>query len=97
MENEFEIIARKLMQIMLYDNGAVNRFEPETEKRYKPKHLKEITRCCHTFFSAHPEFVTDDDLDNMGAGELEENKEKYGIFPEYKELDKALNAYFEVM
>lgn len=95
--NEHEIIARQLMKIMLYDNGAVNRFEPETEKRYKSKHLKAITNACGVFFIAHPEFITDEDLDSIAAGELTENMEKYGIHPEYEALNNALNDYFEVM
>lgn len=96
-QNEYEIIARELMKIMLYDNGAVNRWEPETEKRYKKSHLKAITNGCEDFFSLHPELVTDDHLNNIGAGMEEENDDLYRIYPEFKNLDIALNKYFEVM
>lgn len=92
-----EVTARQLMHNILYDNGAVNRWEPETLKRYPEKHFKAITAACENFFDAHPEFLTDEDLENIAAGELEENKLKYGIHPEYAALDDALNEYFEVM
>ena len=92
-----EITARKLMHIMLYDNGAVNRFEPDTKSKYPKTHFDAIVRACELFFDNHPEFLTDDDLDNIAAGELTENQEKYGIFPEYQAIDLALNSYFDIM
>lgn len=92
-----QITARKLMHIMLYDNGAVNRFEPDGKYKYPKKIFDAITEACELFFDAHPEFLTDEDLDNIAAGEETENEEKYGIFPEYKLLNDVLNDYFEVM
>jgi len=90
-----QITARKLMHIILYDNGLVNTFEPDTLKQYPVKYFDRITKACEVFFEAHPEFLTDEHLENIAAGELEENLEIYGIYPEYKELDEALNDYHD--
>jgi hypothetical protein len=92
-----QITARKLMEIMLYDNGAANRLEPDTKKRYPNKNFDRVTKACDVFFEAHPTLLTDENLDEIAAGEYNENAEKYGIYPEYKELSDALNEYFDVM
>lgn len=92
-----QITARKLMHIMLYDNGAVSRFEPDGKHKYPKGIFEKVTQCCEEFFEAHPEFLTDDDLDDIAAGEQEENEAKYGIYPEYQPLNDALNEYFDLM
>jgi hypothetical protein len=92
-----QITARKLMHIMLYDNGAVIYCEPDGPNRYPKKIFDDITKACEIFFDAHPKFLTDEDLDNIAAGEETENQEKYGIYPEYEHLNNLLNDYFEIM
>jgi hypothetical protein len=92
-----QITARKLMHNMLYDNGAVNIHHPDNLKRYPKLIFDRITKACEIFFDAHPEFLTDDDLDDIAGGIEEDNQEKYGIYPEYKMLSDALNEYFDVM
>ncbi len=96
--NPYEVAARELMKIMLYDNGAdYNKMANETEARYKKKYLKLITNACEEFFGKYPQFITDEDFENIAAGELTENQNLYGIYPEYNNLNKALNEYFDVM
>ena len=94
-----QITARKLMELMLYDNGCVYREGGSSDKlsRYPKKHFDAITKACDTFFTNHPEFLTDEDLENITTGEHGEVQDKYGAYPEYKALDEALFEYFEVM
>lgn len=90
-----QITARKLMEIILYDNGLVNRYEPDNISRYPKKYFDWITKACEVFFEAHPEFLTEEHLESIAAGEFEENQEIYGIYPEYAELDNALNNFHD--
>lgn len=85
-------IARSLMKDIMYANGMVNRWRPE---KYPKKHVNRIAKSAGIFFDAHPEFLTDDDILNMADGFVEENQEKYGIYPEYKQLSDDLNEYFD--
>ena len=92
-----QITARRLMHIMLYDNGAVNRLEPDNPSKYPKKNFDAITSACEVYFENHPELLTDHNLEEMAAGEYEKNQAKFGVYPEYAALDKALNEYFDVM
>lgn len=91
---QHEIIARRLIQNILYDNGMVNRWEPESQKSYPKSHVRKISIVAGIFFDSHPELLTDDDLSNICCGEETENESKYGVYPEYKALNDSLNNYF---
>lgn len=92
-----QITARKLIEIMLYDNGAVNRLEPDNLKKYPQKLLETLTLACEVFFEKYPELLTDENLEEIAAGELEENEAKFGIYPEYIVLNGILNDYFDII
>ena len=85
-------IAIKLMESIMYDNGWVNRLEPE---RFSPPWIKKIVAVAGPFFDRNPELVTDDILDEMGSGDYDEKQEKYGHLEGFAELDEVLNEYFE--
>lgn len=87
-------IAIQMMVNIIYDNGMVNRFNPEHISTYPTKHVREIARTAGIYFEAHPDLLTDDDLNNICCGEYTENQEKYGIHPEYEAMDNALNSFF---
>jgi hypothetical protein len=93
----YQIVARKLMEIILYDNGAVNRFEPDDNRKYPVSHFNRITQACESLFEAHPSLLTDENLDDIASGEYEENQAKFGAYEEYRELDKALNEFFDII
>jgi carotenoid cleavage dioxygenase-like enzyme len=92
-----QVTARRLMEIMLYDNGAINRLEPDNLRRYPKKNFEAITNACDAFFTAHPDLLTDENTEEIAAGEYEENQTKFGTFKEYTSLDKALNDFFDRM
>ena len=84
-------IARSMMKEIMYDIGMVDRWHPE---KYPKKYVNAIAASAGVFFDAHPEILTDDDIYNICCGFVEENQEKYGELPEYKQLDIDLNRYF---
>lgn len=92
-----QITARAIMHNMLYDNGCINRIKPDGLKRYPKKIFNQITKACGLFFEAHPELLTEDNLDEIGCGMEEENEAKFGIYPEYELLNNLLNEYFDIM
>lgn len=92
-----QITARKLMHIMLYDNGAVNRFEPDKTRRYPKPIFDEIIQACSTLFDKHPDLLTDDNLEMIAAGCEDDVKEIFDTIPEYEALNEVLNRYFEIM
>ncbi|MBB6236523.1 hypothetical protein HDC90_001135 [Pedobacter sp. AK013] len=92
MEKEqSDIIAKQLMKEIMYDNGMVDRWHPE---KYPTKWIDRISAPAGVFFDANPEILNNEDIDQMCCGELNENQTKYGSLVGYKELDEALNDYF---
>lgn len=88
-------MAKSLMEEMMCCNGAVNIAEPLTDKRFGKPHLYAIARAAGAFFDAHPDLLNDDVINQMADGDWDENQETFGIYPEYKALDDALNEYFD--
>lgn len=84
--------ARRLMKEIMYANGCVNRWNPET---YPEEHVEVISKVANTFFGLHPELYNNDDILNICDGCLDENTMMYGHLKGYKELNDALNDYFE--
>lgn len=91
-EDEYIVIARRLMKEIQYCNGMVNRWEAE---KYPEHHVQTIAAAARPFFEAHPEFMNDEDIQQICDGEYSENQARYGIYPEYKALDKSLNNFFD--
>lgn len=83
---------KRLMKEIMYANGCVDRWNPET---YPEEHVEAISKVANTFFMLHPELYNDDDILNICDGCLDENLSMYGHLKGYKELDEALNNYFE--
>ena len=86
-------IAKSLMKEILYDNGYVDRWHPE-EKQYSKKWMDKIAVVAGNFFDQNPEVLTDEDIESICCGFVEENEEKYGSLSGYKEMSDILNEYF---
>lgn len=89
-----EEIAKKLMDNIAYDNGAVDHWHP---MKYPEKWKKKIGDAAEPFFKAHPQYLNDDDMEDMCNGEYSEIQEKFGKFGDYKPLDDVLNEYFNAI
>ena len=90
----YQIVARKLMEHVLYDNGAVDCWHPDNRSMYPKKHFDAITKAAEVYFEAHPEMLTDENLDEIASAGEDENNDKFGIHTEYAELDRVLNEWF---
>lgn len=91
--DDARLLARELMRLIMYDNGCVNRLEPEASYApYNKLHEKIIAKAVRAFRRANPDKVFDHDFwedTTMGTGEM---LIKYN---HHEELDKSLNDYFE--
>ena len=85
-------IAEKLMEEIMYDNGWVNRLEPEF---FDPAWVSKIGAVAGPFFENHRHLLNDEALEDIVCGEYGENQQKYSSLNGFKELDEVLNAYFE--
>ncbi len=85
-------LASDLMRRIMYDNGMVDRFRPESQSI---EWAKVIAPIAQKFFDANPDLLTDEHLDNITAGEYSENLALYSHLAGWKELDNALNAFFD--
>lgn len=88
-------IAIQMMVNIVYDNGMVHRFDPEHSSTYPLKHVREIALTAGIYFDAHPELLTDEDLEQICCGEESEVQDKFGIHPEYQPMSDALNNFFD--
>jgi hypothetical protein len=88
-------IAIQMMVNITYDNSMVNRFDPERTSTYPVKYVREISRTAGIYFDAHPELLTDENLDEICCGEETEVAGKFGIHPEYQPMSNALNEFFD--
>lgn len=86
------IIANRMMENIAYDNGAVNRFN---EMKYNKRWANKIASKIHIFFNLNPQYMNDEDIEQICNGCNEDNQEKFSKLKGYKELDKVLNEYFE--
>lgn len=77
----------------MYCNGMVNRFYPEP-KPYPKKWVNKIAPVAGKFFDLYPDLLTNDNITEMADGGMEENEEKYGKLEGWKELNEALNDFF---
>lgn len=89
---EEQELAVSLLKEIAYDNGFFNRWEPE---RYDAKWINKVGPLAKAFFDANPERLTDDDIEEICAGEESEIDEKYGKLIGFTELDAALDDYFD--
>lgn len=87
-------IAIQMMVNIVYDNGMVNRFDPERTSTYPTKYVRDIAINSGKYFDAHPQLLTDENLNDICCGEETELEEKFGIHPEYKQMSDSLNHFF---
>jgi len=86
-------IAKELMMSILYDNGYIDRWHSE-KSQFSKRWQYRIAPIAGKFFDLQPELLTDETVENICCGFVEENQESYGDLDGYKELDKILNEYF---
>lgn len=91
MEQTPQELAKRLIQEIMYCNGMVNRWEPET---YPQEWVDKIAGPAAKFFGANPHCYTDEDIENICDGEYGENQLLYSQLEGYAELDEVLNEYF---
>lgn len=95
MLSQFEEIARTMMSLIAQDNGANNSAELKSEREKQPlKHVMKITSACRIFFSDES-LISDDIIENICCGEQSEVNEIYGSINGFKELQEAINKYFD--
>ena len=85
-------IAVKFMKNILYDNGIVNRIEPEYIDQ---SWVLKIGVAADNFFTLHPYLLTDDVIDEIATGDVDEIESKYGQLEGFRELNQVLNEYFD--
>lgn len=90
-ENSGKAIACLLMKNVMYDNGMVNRWEPE---KYPLAVVQRIAAPAKAFFAVHPDLLTVEHLDQIATGFEEDIAERYGKLPGFVELHNALNDWF---
>ncbi len=90
----WETIARKIMQDIIYDNGFVDRWHPETPEMYPDEWVDKIKASAKNFFSKHTNYLTIKDITAIAVGCYDENVEEYGS-PEYEQLERTINEYYE--
>jgi predicted transcriptional regulator len=87
------IIAKALMKSIQYDNGMVDRWNPE---RYPTNWVNRIGNAAELFFDKNPAVkLCDETIDEISTGEDGELTEKYGQLEGYKELNTVLNRFFD--
>lgn len=90
----WETVARKIMQDIIYDNGFVDRLNPETEALYPQEWVEKIKEASKIFFSKYTGYLTIKDITAIAIGCYDENAEEYGS-PEYEQLERTINEYYE--
>lgn len=85
-------LAAHLMKIVWYDNGGLISREGDMLN-----HIcrTKIAKAASVLFTAHPELLTYDNMELLGAGECSERDELFSGKPGYADLDGALNEYFD--
>lgn len=85
-------LAKRLMKEIMYDNGMVDRWNTE---QYPQNWVDKIAGPADKFFNANPHCYTDEDIENICAGEYGENQLLYSQLEGYAELEEVLNEYFD--
>lgn len=91
----WETIARKIMQDVIYDNGFVDRYHPETPEMYSDEWVEKLKDASKNFFDKHPNYLTIHDFEAIAIGCYDENVEEYGRFSEYEQLERTISEYYE--
>jgi len=84
-------LAVKFMKEIMYDNGMVNRLEPE---RYEVKYINHIAIPAGTFFQANPDLPIDETINEIATMEYVEMMNKYSYLNGFESLNEALEDFF---
>ncbi len=91
MENKYIEFAKRCMKEIMYDNGMVDRLNPE---KYEDWFVNYIADQSKEFIDNIPE-MTDEDYDLLCYGNMDEAEEKFSSIPGYRAMNDALNEYFD--
>lgn len=91
-EHNGKAIACVLMQNIMYDNGSVDRWNPEA---YPIDAVNKIAPIARAFFLANPELLTVEVLDEIASGFHEDLEARFGSLTGYRELNNILNEWFD--
>lgn len=97
--NTYIEIAKGLMTNILYDNGYIDRWHSE-ESQISEKWVNIIAPIAGKFFDAHPDLLTEKDIENIASGgiegdEIDDLKVIYKDYPDIQELLDILNEYLD--
>lgn len=92
VDQEAREMALVLMREIAYDNGFFHRGCPE---QYKASFVNKIGKVAQQFYGANPDLLNDEDVELLCTGEHGEKEDRYNGLEFYKELDLALNDYFD--
>lgn len=96
-DNGHNEIAISLMRELLYENGCINKLEPDSILRYPQDHVERIAVASAEFFDSNPDLLTDEVINDIVSGEQSENEAKYGNLNGYYKLMYSLELFFNVM
>ena len=95
MDKGYEEISKSLMLELLYENGYIDRENPES-KQVSQKWLAKIAPIAGEFFDKHPDLLTDENIEIMAnGGEIGDPNEAFKEYPDIKPLMDILNEYFD--
>ena len=89
-------IAKKLIDILIYDNDFVNRETPLDESKHYGNWIEKVAeKVC--FPNNDLNFYTEDNMNLFAVGDFGEKEELIKEHPELRELDTILNEYFDYL
>jgi hypothetical protein len=92
MDKGNEEIAKSIMLEIQYDNGVIDRYNPEY---ISPKWLELISEKAGAFFDLHPELLTDENIELICLGNDDGHFEGFNEIEGYSELNKVLDDFFD--
>jgi hypothetical protein len=94
MDNGHIEIAKSLMKEIMYEAGAVDRWNPE---KYPEKWINKIAPIAGNFFDLHPELLTNENIELLANGSDKCDGTFDGLedYEGFNELSKVLNEYFD--
>lgn len=95
-KEEAEIIAKKMIDAILYDNDIVNRMHPFVEEIHYGAWLINITQALIApVMQLGKEFFTDEFIDMFAVGDDDEMKAAVVEYPILSYVNELLNQYFD--
>lgn len=89
-------IAKKLIDILIYDNDFVNRETSLDESKHYGNWIEKVAeKVC--FPNNDLDFYTEDRMELFAVGEFFDKEDMIKEHPELRELDTILNEYFDYL